>query len=573
MDFKRNPRTVFKDIKTLRPQEARREIAALRAGIAYHDNLYYVKDKPAISDETYDKLFRRLQDLERAFPQYAAEDSPTRRVGGHPAAGLAEVAHTVPLLSLNSVYKDKEVDDFDVMVRRAAGSKQPVYTAEPKFDGLSVEIVYENGVFARGATRGDGRTGEDISRNIRTMKSVPPRLKNGRARAPRFLAVRGEVIMHKSDFQKLNKRKIENGDEPFANPRNAAAGAVRQLDPKKTAEIPLDIMFYDLLEVRDRDFTSQWEVLKQLPKWGLKTDSHNTLCRSLDAVKRYRADMAEARDSLDYEIDGVVIKLDDFKQRAKMGMRQRSPRWALAWKFPPKQEITTLRDIVVQVGRTGILTPVALLDPVNVGGVTVSRATLHNEAEVRRRDVRPGDTVRIERAGDVIPEVVERIGRPRGGRGKPFVMPKTCPSCGTKVVREGAYYFCPNALSCRAQLIGRIAHYASRRALDIAGLGGETVKELVDKGMIKSVADLYRLTVDDINRLEGFADKSANQLYRPFNVPRRPASTASFTPSASQASESMPLRPWPLTSGHRRAGEGVARGDSTGERHRRRHEP
>ncbi len=513
MNFKNNPKTTFKAVNTLTTDEARREIAALREAIEYHDDLYYVKNRPAISDETYDKLFRRLQDLESAFPELSSEDSPTQRVGGKAASGLKPVTHTALLLSLNSVYRESEVDDFDSLVRRETGAQRPSFTAEPKFDGLSVEVVYLKGGFARGSTRGDGRTGEDISRNIRTIKTVPLRLRNGGRGVPSFLAVRGEVFLHKSDFQKLNKRRIENGEEPFANPRNAAAGSVRQLDPGRTAGVPLDIMFYDILAVRGRAFDSQWDILHRLPEWGLKTDSHNRKCSSLDEVKRFHAEMAAARDALSYEIDGVVVKLDDLRLRDRLGMRQRSPRWALAWKFPPKKEVTVLRDIVVQVGRTGILTPVALLDPVNVGGVTVSRATLHNEDEVRRKDVRVGDKVRIERAGDVIPEVVERIGERGRRRGKPFAMPRFCPSCGTRVVREGAFVICPNALACRSQLIGRVAHYASRRAMDIDGLGGNTIKELVDLRMIRSVADLYRLDADDLKRIEGFADKSARQLF------------------------------------------------------------
>ncbi len=511
MDFKKNPKTTFRPLSKLSRAEAQREVKALREAIEYHDDLYYVKNKPVISDEAYDKLFRRLQDLESAFAELASPDSPTQRVGGKAAAGLAPVAHTAPLLSLNSVYKESEVDDFANLVRRETGAGKPAFTAEPKFDGLSVEVVYENGAFARGSTRGDGETGEDISRNIRTIKTVPLRLRPGGGR-PTFLAVRGEVVMHKDEFQKLNKRRIQNGEEPFANPRNAAAGSVRQLDPRKAAAIPLDIFFYDILEVRGVALASQWDLLRRLPAWGLKADPHNRKCSTLDEVKSYHAKMEAERDSLSYEIDGVVVKLDDFALRARLGMRQRSPRWALAWKFAPKKEVTVLRDIVVQVGRTGVLTPVALLDPVNVGGVTVSRATLHNEDEVRRKDVRVGDKVRIERAGDVIPEVVERIEEKGKRRGKPFVMPRLCPSCGTKVVREGAYTVCPNALACRSQLIGRVAHYAYRGAMDIDGLGGNTVKELVDRKMIRSVADLYRLTAADFKRIEGFADKSANQL-------------------------------------------------------------
>lgn len=513
MDFKKNPKTDFKEAGKLSEEQARQETDALREGIEYHDYLYYVKDQPAISDETYDKLFRRLQELERAFPEVASPDSPTQRVGGRPAARLEKVRHTAAMLSLNTVYKEKEAADFDRMVRREVGTERVEYTAEPKFDGLSVEVVYEEGTFVRGATRGDGETGEDLSQNIKTIRAVPLHLRNGKRDIPPVLAVRGEVFMRKDEFQKLNKTRIENGEEPFANPRNAAAGMVRQLDPNRVAGTALDIVFYDILAIRDRSFTSDWDMLQQLPKWGLRTDPHNRKWSNLEQMEKYHADMAEQRDKLDYEIDGIVIKLDSYALREKLGTRQRSPRWALAWKFEPKHDVTTLKDIVVQVGRTGVLTPVALLEPVNVGGVTVSRATLHNESEIRRKDIRVGDTVRIERAGDVIPEVVERIDQPGQRRGKPFSMPKHCPICQAQVHQEGAYHYCPNSLSCRGQLVGRIIHYASRDAMDIEGLGRKTVQELVSRGMAGSVADLYRLSVADLKQIEGYAEKSARQLY------------------------------------------------------------
>ncbi|MCL5282475.1 MAG: NAD-dependent DNA ligase LigA [Planctomycetes bacterium] len=521
MDFKKNPRTDFKDIAKLSKEQTRQEIDALREGIEYHDYLYYVKDQPAISDETYDKLFRRLQDLEQAFPEFASADSPTQRVAGAPAARLEKVRHTASMLSLNSVYSEKEVEDFVRMVSREARSERLEYTAEPKFDGLSVEVVYEKGTFARGTTRGDGETGEDISHNIKVLRAVPLRLRNGKQDIPPFLAVRGEIFMRKNEFQKLNKARIEKGEEPFANPRNAAAGTVRQLDPGKVAATALDIVFYDILEIRGRSFASDWEMLQQFPKWGLCTDPHNRKCSSLEQIKQYHAAMSRERDKLDYEIDGVVIKLDNYALRAKVGMRQRSPRWALAWKFEPKRDITTLKDIVVQVGRTGVLTPVALLEPVNVGGVTVSRATLHNAGEVRRKDIRIGDTVRVERAGDVIPEVIARIDQPGQRRGKPFSMPRHCPVCGTQVQEEGAYHYCPNSLSCRGQLVARIVHYASRDALDIAGLGHKTVQELVHREMVRSIADLYRLSVEDLEQVEGFAEKSARQLYEAIQRARK----------------------------------------------------
>jgi DNA ligase (NAD+) len=513
MDFKKNPKTQFKDVDKLEKDEARRQVEALREGIEYHDYLYYVKNEPHVSDATYDKLFQRLEELEQAFPHLASEHSPTKRVGARPVNKLAKVKHTSVMLSLNAAYAESDIDGFHDRVRRETNSRRIEYVVEPKFDGLSVEVVYEKGAFTRGATRGDGRTGEDISKNLKTIRAVPLHLRDRESVVPSLLAVRGEVFMRKGDFHKLNKKRIEDGRDPFANPRNAAAGTVRQLDSRRVADMPLNVTFYDVLEVQGHEFRSHWDMLEQLPAWGLKTDPHGERCSSLKQVKQYHARLAEQREELDYEIDGIVIKLNDYAARAKLGTRQRSPRWAMAWKFAPRQEATTLREIVVQVGRTGMLTPVALLEPVNVGGVTVSRATLHNADEVERKDVRPGDRVRVERAGDVIPEVVERVPQRGRRRAKPFSMPHKCPVCNAKVYREGAYHFCPASLSCRGQLVGRIIHYASRDAMDLGGLGEETARELVEREMVKTIADLYELSVDDFKQLEGFADKSARQLH------------------------------------------------------------
>lgn len=514
MDFKRNPRTTFKDAKKMSEKEAKEEIGALREGIEYHNYLYYVKNRPRISDAAYDKLFHRLQELEDAFPEFQSETSPTRKVGSAPVDKLKKVKHSVPLLSLNAALSEGEAEEFDRFIRKSIKDTPIKYVAEPKFDGLSVEVVYEGGVFSRGSTRGDGQQGEDISENLKTVGPLILRLqKPDNEEFPSFLAVRGEVFMPKNAFQEMNRERVEKGEEPFANPRNAAAGTIRQLDSKKVADKPLAIVFYEILRIDTREFSSHWDELEQFPKWGLKTDPHNRRCDSFREVKKFWKRMADQREELNYEIDGIVVKLDDLKARSRLGTRQRSPRWALAWKFPPKEEKTRLVNIVVQVGRTGMLTPVALLEPVEVGGVTVSRATLHNEDEVRKKDVRPGDTVRVARAGDVIPEVVERIvvkGR-RGG--KKFSMPLKCPVCGSDVLKEGAYYFCPAGLSCQAQLIGHILHYASRHAMDIEGLGEKIVRQLVEKGMVKEVADLYRLSERDLKKLEGFADKSAHNLY------------------------------------------------------------
>ena len=521
MDFKKNPRTSFKDISEMTKKEARAEVEALCEGIEYHNYLYYVKNRPEISDALYDRLFRRLQELEVAFPELRSETSPTQRLGAEPIDKLKKVSHTALMLSLNAVLEEDDVARFHDFIHRQTHKKKWAYVLEPKFDGLSVEIVFEQGVFRYGATRGNGELGEDISENLKTIAPLPLRLQQTK-HPPSFLAVRAEVFIPKKGFLQLNKERIERSEEPFANPRNAAAGIMRQLDPGNVAGKPMDIFFYEILAIGGKTLDSHWEALKQFPAWGLKTNLHNRRCSSLEEIKKYHQKLLNKRQTLDYDIDGIVIKLDDYGQRDQLGTRQRSPRWALAWKFPPKEEVTVLEEIIVQVGRTGILTPVALLQPVDVGGVTVSRATLHNQAEIKNKDVRPGDKVRIARAGDVIPEVVERVKQPGKKRGKPFTMPRKCPVCGSSVVKGGAYFLCPAGLSCPAQLTGRIIHYASRNAMDIPGLGDKTAKNLVRKGLVKNIADLYRLSVDDILHLEGFAHKSATQLHEGIQNTKRP---------------------------------------------------
>ncbi|MGD2126892.1 MAG: NAD-dependent DNA ligase LigA [Desulfobacteraceae bacterium] len=521
MDFKKNPSTRFRDVEKLKREEARKEVEALREGIEFHDYLYYVKNQPEISDAVYDKLFRRLQELEDAFPQLQSDTSPTRRVGAEPVDELKKVEHAEMMLSLNSAVEEKDVKDFYDFVHRRSDKKKIEYVLEPKFDGLSVEVVYEKGRFQYGATRGNGEVGEDISANLKTIRALPMNLQKEKD-MPDFLSVRAEVFMYKKGFQKLNRERIEKGLEPFANPRNAAAGTMRQLDPKNVAGRPLDLFFYDILKAEGDKFSSHWEALRQFAKWGLKTDPHNQKVFSFKDMKVYHQRLSDQREDLEYEVDGIVIKLDDYGQRRALGVRQRSPRWAYAWKFSPKEEVTTLEEIVVQVGRTGMLTPVALLQPVDVGGVTVSRATLHNEDEVKKKDVRPGDKVRIARAGDVIPEVVERIRTPGKKRGEIFSMPEKCPACGAKVYREGAYYFCPAGLSCPPQVIGKVIHYGSRDAMDIEGLGEKTAKDMVQKGLVENIGDLYTLSVEDLLKLEGFARKSATQLHEAIQGTKNP---------------------------------------------------
>jgi len=521
MDFKKNPDTNFKNVDSLSKEEAQQEVDALREGIEYHDYLYYVKNQPRISDSVYDKLFRRLQELEEAFPELLTDTSPTQRVGSEPVDELKKVKHAEPMLSLNSALEQSDVKDFHEFTRRNTDERNLKYVLEPKFDGFSVEVSYQEGRFQYGVTRGNGKVGEDISKNLKTIRAIPMHLKDEK-KIPSFLSVRGEVFMSKKGFQQLNKERIKKGLEPFANPRNAAAGTMRQLDPKNVAGKPLDIFFYEILKVEGNGFASHVKALKQFAKWGLKTDPHlKTTTRFKDIVS-YHQSLSNQRDELEYEIDGIVIKVDSFDLRRKLGVRQRSPRWAYAWKFSPKQEITVLEDIVVQIGRTGMLTPVALLQPVDVGGVTVSRASVHNEDEVKRKDVRPGDRVRIARAGDVIPEVVERVGTTGKKRKQPFSMPKKCPSCGAGIYREGAYYFCPAGLSCLPQVIGRIIHYASRDAMDITGLGKKTAQDMVRKGLVKDISELYTLSVEDLLKLDGFAKKSADQLYKAIQEMKNP---------------------------------------------------
>jgi DNA ligase (NAD+) len=524
MNFKKNFNTEFKDMAKISKDEAEKEAEALREGINYHNYLYYVKNQPEISDALYDKLFHRLQEIERAFPELRTNSSPTQKVGAPPVDEHKKVKHIVPILSLNAALDEEEARDFDEFIKKNIDEeKGSLYVVEPKFDGLSVEVVYREGVFNYGATRGDGSVGQDISENLKTIRSLNLQLlKEEGKKIPHFLALRGEVFMPKKGFYKINKERIERAEQPFANPRNAASGIMMQLDSKKVAEKPLDIMFYEILKIEGTEFNSHWEELEQFPKWGLRTDKNNKKCDSFEQVRSYRQELSQRRDDLPYEIDGIVIKVNQKKIWDRLGTRQRSPRWAIAWKFPPKQEETRLVDIVIQVGRTGMLTPVALLQPVDVGGVTVSRATLHNEDEVRRKDLRPGDKVRIARAGDVIPEVVERVEEPGKKRGKKFSMPKKCPVCGAEVFREGAYYFCPGGLFCRAQLREHILHYGSRDAMDIHGLGKKIVQHLGERDMVKDIADLYRLTEKDLKNLPGFAEKSASNLFNDIQKAKQP---------------------------------------------------
>ncbi len=486
-------------------------LIALRDEIRRHDYLYYVKDRPEISDSQYDRLFRELVELEQIHPELVTPDSPSQRVGAPPLQELVKVPHEQPMLSLDSIVDQSEVQAFDQRMRRTLETPSVEYSAEPKFDGLSVELMYDHGIFTRGATRGDGTTGEDVTVNLRTIRSLPLQL-HAQSGIPDHLVVRGEVYMRLDDFQALNRRMTERGDDTFANPRNAASGSLRQLDSTITATRPLVVTCYEIMAVSRPAPPTHWDELETLAQWGLPIPVLRRLCVSIDEVMAFHRETESIRDQLSYEIDGVVVRVNRRDWQGRLGMKSRSPRWAIAYKFKPRKEITIVQDIVVSVGRTGTLTPVALLKPVEVGGVTISRATLHNADEVARKDIRIGDTVKIERAGDVIPAIAERVPVHGEQRGSPFCMPNHCPVCGSSVGREGAYYYCTGQLVCGAQLKGAIEHFASKQALNIEGLGKKTVAQLVDERLVRSLADLYRLTTADLVALEGFADRSATLL-------------------------------------------------------------
>ena len=481
----------------------------LRRQLREANHRYYVLDAPTLSDAEYDRLFRDLTQLEEAHPELRTADSPTQRVGAQPSEKFAKVQHRRPMMSLGNVMSDDELVEFDARVHRLLGDDPVAYVFEPKLDGLAVTLTYENGRFVQGATRGDGQFGEDVTANLRTIKSVPLQLQAG---APSVLEARGEVFIPKADFARLNAEREAAGEPTFVNPRNSAAGSLRQLDPRETAKRPLSMFFYDVGETGELRFSSHWEKLTRLKDLGLRTNPENKLARSLDEVRAHYADLLRRRHEVPYEIDGTVVKVDSEDQRRRLGTVSRTPRWAVAYKFPAEEEATTVEDIQVSVGRTGALTPVAFLAPVHVGGVTVARATLHNEEEVRRKDVRKGDRIFLRRAGDVIPEIVRVIAEARPPEGLPeFRMPTHCPACGAEVHREGAITRCTN-LSCPAQLHGRLRHFASRGAMDIEGLGDQTCSQLVERGLVKTPADLYALSREQWLDLERMGDKSVDNL-------------------------------------------------------------
>ncbi|WP_135829210.1 NAD-dependent DNA ligase LigA [Halorussus halobius] len=510
------PPTDFEPVEELTESEAETQAERLRAAIRYHDYRYYVENDPLVADRTYDALFSRLQDLETAF-DLRTDDSPTRRVGGEPLDELGTVEHVAPMLSIESGGDPDDVRAFDDRIRReTGGSAEVAYVCEPKFDGLSVAVTYEDGEYVRAATRGDGHTGEDVTENVRTIGSVPHRL---RGDYPDRLVVRGEVYMPEDAFREHNRERVERGDDPFANPRNAAAGSLRQLDPGVTAERPLDVFFFDVLESTD-DFESHWEQHETLPQWGLKVNDRSERTRDVEDAIAYRDRLLDARPDLNYEIDGVVIKVDDLATCERLGATERHYRWAFAYKFPARAEVTTITDVVVQVGRTGRLTPVALLEPVDVGGVTVSRASLHNPDEIAAMDVGVGDEVRVERAGDVIPYVAEVVEKRAPGH---YEFPEVCPVCESPVEFDGPMAYCTGGLACDAQLRRAVAYYASEDGLDVEGLGGERVDQLLEAGLVADgIADLYDLDVGDLAELDGWGQTSAENLVRELDASEHP---------------------------------------------------
>ncbi len=499
--------------KTMKPDKnISEEINKLREKIRYHNYRYYVLDDPVISDAEYDLLFRALVDLEKTAPRPPALDSPTQKVGAEPQAGFRVVTRKKAMLSLENVMNADEFTEWlERLIRALGGKNTGDFVCEPKMDGVAIEIVYEHGILKQASTRGDGIRGEDITNNARTIRSIPLRLLG--KQNPSLLGVRGEVFLDKEDFELINRRRRDKGEKLYANPRNLAAGSLKQLDPRVTSSRSLKFFAYGPGEIGGFEVKSQWEFLKQAQLWGFPVNRLSKKCRNSEEIAAYFNKIFSTRNELPYEIDGFVVKLDAFGMQEAAGYRARSPRWAVAWKFPPQEERTKVLDILVQVGRTGVLTPVARLEPVCVGGVMVSSATLHNEDEIRKKGIKIGDAVFVRRAGDVIPEVVSVITDARTGKEKPFEMPSKCPACGTGVLRTGSEIVtrCPN-YACSAQVKERIRHFASREALDIEGLGEKLVSQLVDSGLVIDCSGLYRLNTGDVESLERMAKKSAENL-------------------------------------------------------------
>ena len=496
-------------------ENIKNEALKLQKELTQHSFNYHVLDDPAILDSEYDMMLRRLIEIEEKYPEYSTPDSPTKRVGAAPLDSFDQAEHSIPMLSLDNAFSKNDVLNFHKRVVKNLNREDILYTVEPKLDGVAIELKYENGMLVQAVTRGDGITGEVITENIRTIRSVPLKLKQTHIRIPSLLEVRGEVIIRHSDFNRLNKTRLENGEKIFANPRNAAAGSLRQLDSKITASRPLDIFVYGTGLVHGISFSTQAQRLKKLSSFGFPVNTHMKLGVSINRVIEFYETLEKLRENLVYEIDGMVIKVDDIAMQKQLGEKIKSPRWAVAWKFPAMEKTTMINDIKVQVGRTGVLTPVAVLEPVNIAGVTVSRATLHNEDEIKRKDIRIGDNARVIRAGDVIPKIVKIIESDRDGTQTPFKMPLECPVCNSSIEKikldKSVINRCVNA-SCQAQLKERLRHFVSKKAFDIDGFGKKMVDQLVDIKMIKSFADIFLLEKEKLAELERMGEKSAENL-------------------------------------------------------------
>ncbi len=490
-----------------------KRVDTLREEINSHNYSYYVLDNPEVPDSEYDRLLNELSDIEQQHPELITPDSPTQRVGATPLDSFSEVQHEVPMLSLGNAFSDQDMNDFDRRIREGVEKENIEYAAEPKLDGLAISLLYEEGKLVRAATRGDGRTGEDVTLNIRTIDAIPLKLRG--KNYPELIEVRGEVVMPKSGFDKLNRQQLEKGEKPFVNPRNAAAGSLRQLDPQVTATRPLSFYSYGVGLTKGKELPGKHsEIMEKLKSWGLRINPESKVVKGVKGCLNYYEKLASKRNNLPDEIDGIVYKVDDITFQNVLGFVSRAPRWAIARKFPAQEEMTTLLDIDIQVGRTGALTPVARLEPVFVGGVTVSNATLHNQDEIDRLDVRAGDTVIVRRAGDVIPQIVSVVKSKRTGKPRRFYLPDTCPVCGSETARfeDEAVTFCTGGLYCEAQRKEAIKHFASRRAMNVDGLGDKLVEQLVDEGLINTIADLYKLDLEQLINLERLGEKSAKNL-------------------------------------------------------------
>lgn len=497
----------------MKQPDIEKDIIKIRDLIKRHDNLYYVQNEPEISDEEYDKLYRRLKDLEDAHPELITPDSPTQRVGGKPTEGFPVVRHIVPMLSMDNTYSAEELRQFDERIKKNLKDEKYEYAVELKFDGVSISLLYENGILKRGATRGDGVEGDDVTANLKTIRSIPLSFRDGVRKRPRSIEVRGEVYMTKKIFEDINREKEKAGEELFANPRNATAGSLKLLDPGMVAKRRLNIYIWGIGHCEGMDFKLHTDVLGYLEDAGFRVNPHRKVCSNIDEVIEYCDSWEPKRYKLDFNIDGMVIKINDRGQRERLGVTTKSPRWEIAYKFPAEKAMTTIQDIIIQVGRTGTITPVAILKPVHLSGTTVSRATLHNFDEIERLGVLIGDKVYVEKSGEIIPKVLSVAREKRTGKEKPFAIPAACPVCGSRLHQapDEVAIRCENA-GCSAQIKERILHFASRDAMDIDGMGEAIVNQLVDKGLVNDYGDIYSLKAEDVKGLERMAEKSASNL-------------------------------------------------------------